>query len=280
MRLLFIGDIVGKPGRELIRKGLAGLVAHHDVDFVIANVENSAAGFGVTKDIGDAIRGWGVDVMTSGNHIWDKKEAIDYIAAEPRLLRPANYPAGVPGRGSYVAQSGDGRAVGVINVMGRVFMLNIDDPFQAVLREIEAMRSRTKIIVVDFHAEATSEKIAMGWHLDGKVTLVVGTHTHVQTADERILPHGTAYLTDAGMTGPHDSIIGMEREPSLARFLNGMPSRFEPATGNPRLNGVIVDADDKTGRALAVRRISYSEQELIALQAGAAADLHASTPRQ
>ncbi len=176
--------------------------------------------------------------MTSGNHIWDKKEAIDYIPGEPRLLRPANYPAGVPGRGAYVAQSGDGRAVGVINVMGRVFMLNIDDPFQVVLREIEAMRSRTKIIIVDFHAEATSEKIAMGWHLDGKVTLVVGTHTHVQTADERILPNGTAYLTDAGMTGPHDSIIGMEREPALARFLNGMPSRFEPATGNPRLNGV------------------------------------------
>ena len=187
--------------------------------------------------------------MTSGNHIWDKKEAIDYIATEPRLLRPANYPAGVPGRGSYVAQTGDGRAVGVINVMGRVFMTPIDDPFAVVLREIEAIRHRRAVIFVDLHAEATSEKIAMGWHLDGKVTAVVGTHTHVQTADERILPNGTAYLTDAGMTGPHDSIIGMEREPSLARFLNGMPSKFEPATGNPRLNGVVVDADDKTGRA-------------------------------
>jgi len=162
-------------------------------------------------------------------------------------------------------------------VMGRVFMLNIDDPFQIVLREIEAMRARTRIIIVDFHAEATSEKIAMGWHLDGKVTLVVGTHTHVQTADERILPNGTAYLTDAGMTGPHDSIIGMEREPALARFLNGMPSRFEPATGNPRLNGVIVDADDKTGRALAVRRISYSERDLTQLEAGKATDLRDST---
>jgi metallophosphoesterase (TIGR00282 family) len=277
MRILFIGDIVGKPGRELLRKGLRRLVDHQGVDFVIANVENAAAGFGVTKDIGDSIVEWGVDVMTSGNHIWDKKEVLDYIPGEPRLLRPANYPAGVPGRGSYVAQSGDGRAVGVVNVMGRVFMLNIDDPFQIVLREIEAMKSRTKIIVVDFHAEATSEKVAMGWHLDGKATLVVGTHTHVQTADERILPNGTAYLTDAGMTGPHDSIIGMEREPSLARFLNGMPSRFEPATGNPRLNGVVVDADEKTGRAIAVRRISYSEQELLELQAGAAADLHIST---
>jgi metallophosphoesterase (TIGR00282 family) len=178
-----------------------------------------------------------------------------------------------------VAVSGDGRAVGVINVMGRVFMLNIDDPFQIVLREIEAMRARTRIIIVDFHAEATSEKIAMGWHLDGKVTLVVGTHTHVQTADERILPNGTAYLTDAGMTGPHDGIIGMEREPSLARFLNGMPSRFEPATGNPRLNGVIVDADDKTGRAVAVQRISYSEQELTHLEAGGGRDLQTSSPR-
>jgi metallophosphoesterase (TIGR00282 family) len=265
MRILFIGDIVGKPGRELIRKGLRGLVAHHDVDFVIANVENAAAGFGITKDIGDAIRDWGVDVMTSGNHIWDKKEAIDYIAGEPRLLRPANYPAGVPGRGSCVAQSGDGRAVGIINVMGRVFMLNIDDPFAVVLREIDALRSRTKVIVVDFHAEATSEKVAMGWHLDGKATLVVGTHTHVQTADDRILPKGTAYLTDAGMTGPHDSIIGMEIEPSLARFLTAMPSRFEPASGNPRLNGIVVDADEKTGRALAVTRISYSEAELTEL---------------
>jgi metallophosphoesterase (TIGR00282 family) len=279
MRILFIGDIVGKPGRELLRKGLRRLIDHHGVEFVIANVENAAAGFGVTRDIGEAIADYGVDVMTSGNHIWDKKEVLEYIPTEPRLLRPANYPAGVPGRGSYVAQSGDGRAVGVVNVMGRVFMLNIDDPFQVVLREIEAIRSRTKIIVVDFHAEATSEKIAMGWHLDGKVTLVVGTHTHVQTADERILPQGTAYLTDAGMTGPHDSIIGMEREPALARFLNGMPSRFEPATGNPRLNGIIVDADDRTGRALAVRRISYSEQDLVDLEAGAAVDLQTSRPQ-
>jgi len=279
MRLLFIGDIVGKPGRDVLRRGLKPLIDHYGVEFVIANVENAAAGFGITKDIGDSILEWGVEVMTSGNHIWDKKEVLDYIPTEPRLLRPANYPAGVPGRGSYVAQTGDGRAVGVINAMGRVFMLSIDDPFQIVLREIEAMRARTKIIVVDFHAEATSEKIAMGWHLDGKVTLVVGTHTHVQTADERILPNGTAYLTDAGMTGPHDSIIGMEREPALARFLNGMPSRFEPATGNPRLNGIIVDADDKTGRAIAVRRISYSEQELTQLKAGAATDLQTSSPR-
>jgi metallophosphoesterase (TIGR00282 family) len=265
MKILFIGDIIGKPGRDLLQKGLRALVEHHRVDFVIANAENAAGGFGITKDVGDSILDLGVEVMTSGNHIWDKKEAIEYIAGEPRLLRPANYPAGVPGRGSYVAQSGDGRAVGVINVMGRVFMTPIDDPFAIVLREIEAMRHKTKLIVVDFHAEATSEKVAMGWHLDGRVTMVVGTHTHVQTADERILPGGTAYLTDAGMTGPHDSIIGMEREPALARFLTGMPSRFEPATGNPRLNGIVVDADDKTGRAVAVTRITYSAQDLVRL---------------
>jgi metallophosphoesterase (TIGR00282 family) len=262
VRLLFIGDIVGKPGRELIRKGLRALIDTHEVDLVIANAENAANGFGVTRDIGDALLGWGVDVMTSGNHIWDKKEVIEYIAHEPRLLRPANYPAGVPGRGSYLAQTGDGRAVGVINVMGRVFMLDIDNPFAVVLKEIEALRSRTRVIFVDMHAEATSEKIAMGWHLDGKVTAVVGTHTHVQTADERVLPLGTAYLTDVGMTGPHDSIIGMEREPSLARFLNAMPSRFEPATGNPRLNGVLIDADDKTGRASSITRLSLSEQDI------------------
>ena len=265
MNILFIGDIIGRPGRELIRKGLRGVVEHHDVDFVIANAENSAAGFGITKDIGDGLLEMGIDVMTSGNHIWDKKEALDYIVGEPRLLRPANYPAGVPGRGSCVAQSRDGRAVGVVNVMGRVFMTPIDDPFAVVLREIDSIRHKTRVIIVDFHAEATSEKVSMGWHLDGKVTLVVGTHTHVQTADERILPHGTAYLTDAGMTGPHDSIIGMEREPSLTRFLTGLPSKFEPATGNPRLNGIVVAADDKTGRATGVTRISYSEQELLTL---------------
>jgi 2',3'-cyclic-nucleotide 2'-phosphodiesterase len=262
MRILFVGDIVGKPGRDMVRKGVRGLIEEHGIDLVIANAENSANGFGVTKDIGDTLLEWGVDVMTSGNHIWDKKEAIEYIANEPRLLRPANYPPGVPGRGSYVAQTGDGRSVGVINVMGRVFMLNIDDPFQIVLREIEAIRSRAKIIIVDFHAEATSEKIAMGWHLDGKVSGVFGTHTHVQTADERILPNGTAYLTDTGMTGPHDGIIGMDRLPSMARFLTAMPSRFEPATANPRLNAVMIDADEKTGRATSITRISLSEKEL------------------
>src|SRR6266550_6445982 len=184
MRILFIGDIVGRPGRELVRRGVGALVDQHTADIVIANVENAAAGFGITREIGDHILGWGVDVMTSGNHIWDKKEAIDYIGAESRLLRPANFPAGVPGNGSYLARTRDGRSVGVVNVMGRVFMIPIDDPFTVVLREIEALKERTRIVFVDFHAEATSEKIAMGWHLDGKVTAVIGTHTHVQTADE------------------------------------------------------------------------------------------------
>jgi metallophosphoesterase (TIGR00282 family) len=262
VNILFIGDIVGRPGREMVRKGLKKIVEQHELDLVIANAENAAAGFGVTPDIGESLLEYGVDVMTSGNHIWAKKEVLEYIAAEPRLLRPANYPAGVPGRGAFVAQTGDGRSVGVINVMGRVFMQSIDDPFAVVLREIQNIRHQTRVIVVDFHAEATSEKQAMGWYLDGKVTAVVGSHTHVQTADERILPNGTAYMTDAGMTGPHDSVIGMEREPSLARFLNGMPSRYEPATGNPRLNGVVIQADDRSGRATGIVRISYSEKDL------------------
>ena len=265
MRILFIGDIMGKPGRDCLKRGLAALVDHHQVDAVIANAENSAGGFGVTREIGEELLDEGVDVLTSGNHIWDKKEALDYIGIEPRLLRPANYPAGTPGNGSYVTRARNGRTLGVINVMGRVFMLNIDDPFAVVLREIEAIRQRARVIFVDFHAEATSEKLAMGWHLDGKVTAVVGTHTHVQTADERILPKGTAYLTDAGMTGPHDSIIGVDIEAALGRFLTAMPARFETATGNPRLSGVLVEADDETGRATDVERVSYSLDELIAL---------------
>ena len=265
MRLLFIGDIVGRPGRDLIRRGLAALVEHHQVDLVIANVENAAGGFGITRDIGDELLECGVDVMTSGNHIWDKKEAIDYIGAERRLLRPANYPAGVPGHGSYVARTHDGVGVGVVNLMGRVFMLSIDDPFAAALREIEALGRAAAVVLVDFHAEATSEKIAMGWHLDGKVAAVIGTHTHVQTADERILPRGTAYLTDVGMTGPHDSIIGVETSAALGRFLTGMPARFETATGNPRLHAVIVSCDELTGRATAIERVSDSMNDLVRL---------------
>jgi 2',3'-cyclic-nucleotide 2'-phosphodiesterase len=261
VRILFIGDIIGRPGRELVRRGLGALVEHHAIDLVIANVENAAAGFGITREIGDQLLDWGVGVMTSGNHIWDKKEALDYIGAETRLLRPANFPAGAPGNGRYLARTDAGQTVGVINVMGRVFMQPNDDPFAVVLREIDALRARTRLIVVDFHAEATSEKIAMGWHLDGKVTALIGTHTHVQTADERILPKGTAYLTDVGMTGPHDSVVGVEIDAALGKFLTGLPARFETATGNPRLNAAIVEADEKTGLATHIERLSLSVED-------------------
>jgi hypothetical protein len=277
MNLLFIGDIVGRPGRELVRVGLRGLVARHDVDLVIANGENAAAGFGLTPDLARALFDYGVDILTSGNHIWDKKEVLDYIGGEPRLLRPANYPTGTPGRGAIVTHARDGRPVGVLNLMGRVFMPATDDPFAVAGREIEALRREARVIFVDMHAETTSEKMAMGWHLDGRVTAVVGTHTHVQTADERLLPKGTAFLSDAGMTGPHDSIIGMQIEPSLARFLTAMPSRFEPATANPRLSGVLVAADPQTGRATAITRVSHSHAELEALTAEAR---EAQTPAQ
>lgn len=262
LRLLFLGDIVGRPGRELVRKGLPSLIEHYNVDLVIANAENAAAGRGITREIGDSLLSWGVDVMTSGNHIWAQRETVDYIGAEARLLRPANFPSGVPGNGSYLARTSTGRPVGVINVMGRVFMQELDNPFQRVLEEIAALRPRTRVIVVDMHAEATSEKIAMGWHLDGKVTAVIGTHTHVQTADEQILPGGTAYLTDAGMTGPHDSVIGVEKSAVIDRFLRGMPVKMETASGNPRLNGTLIAADEATGKAVSIQRLSLSGEEL------------------
>jgi len=280
VRILFVGDIVGRPGRDVLKRGLPLLLEQERVDFAIANAENAAAGFGITREIGDQFLDWGIDVMTSGNHIWDKKEAIDYIGAEPRLLRPANYPSGVPGNGSYLGRTRSGESVGVINVMGRVFMLDIDDPFAVVKREIEILRSRTRTIVVDFHAEATSEKIAMGWHLDGLVTAVVGTHTHVQTADERILPQGTAYLTDVGMTGPHDSVIGVDIGAALGKFLNAMPARFETATGNARLHAVLIDVDPETGRALGIERVDLGLGDFDAMDpSGSARDARISARR-
>jgi metallophosphoesterase (TIGR00282 family) len=260
--LLFLGDVFGRPGRDLVRRGLDALVERYAVDLVIANGENSAGGFGVTREVGDSLLEAGIDVLTSGNHIWDKKETVDYIGAESRLLRPANYPSATPGRGSYVARTADGRKVGILNLMGRVFMPLTDDPFAVAAREIEALTRETRVIVVDFHAEATSEKQAMGWFLDGRVTVLVGTHTHVQTADERILPGGTAYISDVGMTGPHDSIIGMDRALALDRFRTGMPVRMEPATENPRLNGVVITADERTGKADTIVRLNFSMSEL------------------
>jgi 2',3'-cyclic-nucleotide 2'-phosphodiesterase len=259
VNLLFIGDIFGKTGRDLVQRALPALIDRYDLSLVIANAENSAGGFGVTRETGDAILKSGVDVMTSGNHVWDKKEALEYIALEPRLLRPANYPHGVPGCGALIARTAQGDEVGVLNVMGRVFMVQIDDPFRVAEREIEKLRARTPIILVDMHAEATSEKLAMGWFLDGKVTAVVGTHTHVQTADEQVLPGGTAYITDVGMTGPHDGIIGVERDPVINRFLTGLPARFEAASGNPKMHAVVIEADNQTGKAKSITRLSLTK---------------------
>ena len=261
MNLLFVGDLVGRPGRDLVRAGLAPLVARHDIELVIVNGENVAGGNGITREIGDSLLALGVDVITSGNHIWDKREALDYIALEPRLLRPANYPE-APGRGSYVARTAAGRAVGVLNLMGRVHMASLDDPFRVAEREVERLRERTSIIFVDFHAEATSEKIAMGWFLDGKVSAVVGTHTHVQTADGRVLPGGTAYLTDVGMTGPHDGVIGVEKAPVIQRFLTGLPARFETASGDPRLHAAVIDVDQATGLARRIETLSLTLPDL------------------
>jgi metallophosphoesterase (TIGR00282 family) len=264
IRLLFIGDIVGRVGRDLVRRGLKHIVERNAIDLVLANGENAAGGAGLTRDIADELLSGGIHVLTSGNHIWDKREVLEFIDREPRLLRPANYPRGTPGAGSYVWRGDGDVAVGVINVMGRVFMAPLDDPFAVVTQEIARIRDDgAKIVFVDFHAEATSEKQAMGWHLDGEVTAMVGTHTHVQTADERILPGGTAYLTDVGMTGPHDGVIGMDRQGAVARFTTGLPSRFDAASGDPRLHAVVISADPATGRAHSIERLSLTLEKMV-----------------
>lgn len=264
MKLLFVGDIVARPGRELLRRGLKPLVRRSEADVVIVNIENAAGGAGVTREIADEVLRLGVHALTSGNHIWDKREVMEFINDEPRLIRPANYPAGAPGAGSFAFDAPSGTKVGVVNVMGRVFLANIDDPFAAAEREIANLRALgARIIVVDVHAEATSEKMALGWHLDGRATAVIGTHTHVQTADERVLPGGTAYITDVGMTGAHDGVIGMERTGVIARFMTGLPSKMENASGDVRLNAVIIDAEETTGHARSIARISLSADELL-----------------
>lgn len=258
MKVLFIGDIVGKPGRKALREGLPGLVNKLKIDFVIANVENAAGGFGVTRAVSEEIFSLGVDVFTSGNHIWDKKEAVTYIAKESRLLRPANYPDDVPGCGSIVMNTAAGEKIGVLNLSGRVFMQPLDCPFKTAKKEISAIKKETSIIIVDFHAEATSEKSAIGWFLDGEVSAVIGTHTHVQTADEKILPKGTAFITDAGMTGPSDSIIGVKKEQIINKFLTHIPVRFETAKGESMLSCVLLEINPKTGRSTKIQRIQLN----------------------
>ena len=256
VKILFVGDIVGAPGRQALSRELHRLIDHHRVDLVIANGENAAGGFGLTEDTARELFALGVDVLTSGNHIWDKKDALPFIRREERLVRPANYPPGTAGKGSVVARTAGGVKVGILNLEGRVFMSNLDCPFRVADREIELLREQTGIIVVDFHAEATSEKMALGWYLDGRVSAVFGTHTHVQTADERILAAGTAYLTDAGMTGSFDSVIGIKKELAIEKFVTLMPTRFEVAKKDLRLNGAVVEIDETSGKALGIERIS------------------------
>jgi hypothetical protein len=255
MKVLFIGDIVGKAGRRAIREGLPKLVERLKIEFVIANAENAAGGFGITKPVGEEIFSLGVNVLTSGNHIWDKKEAISYIQEENRLLRPANYPATVPGNGSIVLNTHRHEKIAVLNISGRVFMNHVDCPFRVAKAEIQRLKEQSKIIIVDFHAEATSEKLAFGWYLDGEVSAVIGTHTHVQTADETILPKGTAFITDVGMTGPIDSVIGIKKEQIIGKFLNSIPVRFETAKGESILSAVVIDINSQSGFATDIQRI-------------------------
>ncbi len=252
MIILFIGDIVGRAGRTLVRRKLPELQSRVQVDLTIANVENTAGGFGLTPPLATRILSWGVDVMTSGNHIFDKREIFDYMDGQPLLLRPGNYPPGTPGAWRTTVSTPSGVEVTVANLQGRVFMPLIDCPFRLAEKELD--RPGT-ITILDFHAEATSEKVAMGWFLDGRVSAVLGTHTHIPTADARVLPGGTAYITDVGMTGPYDSVIGMKRKGSIARFLTGLGARFEPAAANPKLCGVVIDIDEKTGKARRIERV-------------------------
>src|SRR5215475_8903029 len=253
MRILFIGDIVGSPGRQIVRDRLADLVTHRQIDLVIANGENSASGFGITPKIADDLLSNGVDVLTGGNHSWDRKEILEYMPHQPRLRRPGNFPGGSPGSGTYVGTAKNGVKFAVINLQGRVFLPAIDDPFRKVDAELAKLPTDVSFVFVDMHAETTSEKIALGWYLDGRVSVVVGTHTHVTTADERVLPQGTAYITDVGMTGPHDGVIGMERAAIIKRFLDSLPARFEVAGGDVQMNCVLIEADEDGSRNTAGR---------------------------
>ncbi|MBL8226951.1 MAG: TIGR00282 family metallophosphoesterase [Bryobacterales bacterium] len=254
MRILFIGDIFASPGRRMVADHLSFIVESEGIDFVIANAENAAGGFGLTPALADELFALKIDVLTSGNHIWDKREIYDYFEKQPRLLRPANYAEELPGKGLVVVTARNGVPCAVMNLQGRSYMPSTDCPFRKADALLASLDPTVKIKFVDFHAELTSEKTAMGWYLDGRVTAVVGTHTHVPTADTRILNQGTAYQTDAGMTGPYESVIGVDREPVIRKFLTSMPVRFETAKGQPELHGVIVEADRETGRAKHVKR--------------------------
>ena len=254
LTVLFVGDLCGRPGRQAASYLIKELREEKGVDFVIANVENAAGGFGVTPEMSTKIFSYGVDVQTSGNHIWDRVQILEYLKETPRLLRPGNYPYGAPGSGTYIAEY-NGQRIAVMNLMGRTYMPATDCPFRTAERELKKIRSVTNIVILDFHAEATSEKQAMAFYLDGKISALIGTHTHVPTADESISPNGTAYITDVGMTGPHDSIIGMDKGPSLGRFMTGMPKRFSTASDDVRLNGVLLKIDTDSGKAVSIERI-------------------------
>lgn len=261
MRVLFIGDVVGKPGRRMLTRHLDSLVGRHHVDFIVANAENAAGGFGVTPDVVSELLDLGIHCLTSGNHIWDKREAYDLLEEQPALLRPLNYPAACPGNGVYVGQTAGGLKVAVLNIMGRVFMPPCEDPFRRVDEALSQLDPTIRIIIVDFHAEATSEKVAMGWYLDGRVSMVLGTHTHVPTADGRILPGGTAHQSDVGMTGPYQSVIGVMAEDVLKRFTTGMPTRFRTAKRGAELHAALVTLDEKTGRATDIQRLQVVEED-------------------
>jgi 2',3'-cyclic-nucleotide 2'-phosphodiesterase len=262
MKILFIGDIFGSPGRRAVRDLLPGVVTEHAPDLILANGENAAAGFGITPALTNELLAAGIEVLTSGNHIWDRKEIIPYLAEHPdgRLLRPANFPDGAPGQGFYLGRTRSSVPYAVLNLQGRIFMQSIDCPFRGADALIERIPDEVKIRILDMHAETTSEKIALGWYVDGRVTAVLGTHTHIPTADERVLPGGTAYITDVGMTGPYDSVIGIEKQMVIEKFLNQLPARFEVARDDVRLCGVLIEADPDSGRALSIRRIAVAAQ--------------------
>lgn len=262
MRVLFIGDIVGSPGRQIVRDRLVDIVAQRQVDLVIANGENSASGFGITPRLADELLHMGIDVLTGGNHSWDRREIVEYLAHEPRLLRPANFPEGNAGAGVFVGTANNGVKYAVLNLQGRVFMTAIDDPFRKADCELAKLPPDVAFVLVDMHAETTSEKLAMGWYLDGRVTAVVGTHTHVTTADEHVLPGGTAFICDVGMTGPHGGVIGMEREGIIKKFLDAMPTRFDVACGDVQMNCVLIETDDQSPRNAAGKLRARSIERL------------------